>query len=49
MVTMSARHNARAEVRARFKIKFLHHFIGFSRGHQMLQNLASERLLGVFG
>ena len=48
MAIMSARHNARAEVRARLKFKILLPPIYISRGHQMHQNSTFERLVGVF-
>ena len=48
MVTMRARHNARAEVRARLKIEILRFFTCLPRGDNMLQNSTSELLVGVF-
>ena len=48
MVTMRARHNARAEVRARFKIEILDLLTSHSRSHHMFQNSNSEWLVGVF-
>ena len=48
MVTMSARHNARAGVRARLKIEILHFLHFLPRGHHMLQNSTSEWQVGGF-